>query len=188
MNHWPHIMIDLETLGTEPGSVIVQVGAVALCPERGLGPHFQQWTDPQTCEDLGLTISASTIRWWMQQNPEALQVLMSPGDKKVKSIYSCLNVWFPAWLKDTGGESPAVWGNGVMFDLEHLRVAYQKLSTPVPWGYRAPRCFRTMRALYPQVEEAYQKHKKSSAAHIAVEDARAQAQALLDCEEVKELL
>ena len=68
----PHIMVDLETMGTAPGSAIVSLGAVAFDPVAGtLGEEFYRVITLGSCQRAGLTIDAGTIGWWLQQSDSA---------------------------------------------------------------------------------------------------------------------
>ncbi|POO54357.1 hypothetical protein CPJ18_02345 [Agrobacterium rosae] len=61
------LMIDIETLGTAPGSVILSVGAVTFNAETGeFGEGFYAAVEPQSAVDMGLTIDVSTLKWWME--------------------------------------------------------------------------------------------------------------------------
>jgi len=70
-------MIDLETLGTKPDSVVLSIGACFFDPHSNdMGEQFYaeyrgglQWQ-----LDNGRKISASTLRWWMDQGAAALRV------------------------------------------------------------------------------------------------------------------
>jgi Mesyanzhinovviridae exonuclease len=76
-----HVMLDLETLGTEAGCVVVAIGAVAFDP-MGAYVHppdmtnlqsdeFYAVIDIQSCLDAGLRINGNTLYWWLQQSPDA---------------------------------------------------------------------------------------------------------------------
>src|ERR1700721_3055421 len=70
-----HVMADIETLGTRPGSVILSIGAVAFDHRQGLGPEFHVKINQQSSERAGLTVDKGTLAWWMRQSPEARALL-----------------------------------------------------------------------------------------------------------------
>src|SRR4051812_3766510 len=65
------IMIDLETLGTLPGSVILSIGAVAF-DELSVAPGagFYKVISTISCESCGLTKDEATEKWWLDQGEE----------------------------------------------------------------------------------------------------------------------
>ena len=69
-----HAMIDIETLGTEPGSVVLSVGAVKFDPFTAQEPHAKTlWkpnVDQQTVAER--SILDSTLEWWAKQ-PQHIQ-------------------------------------------------------------------------------------------------------------------
>lgn len=61
-------MIDLETLGSGPTSVVVQIGCVAFDRDTGeIVDEFSTNVDVQSEIDAGFQVDGSTIKWWMQQ-------------------------------------------------------------------------------------------------------------------------
>ena len=69
-----------------------------------------------------------------------------------------------------GVRNVCIWGNGAAFDNVILRTAYERLGLKAPWNFWDDRCFRTVKALHPEVE-----YVKSGAAHNALDDAKNQA-------------
>ena len=71
-----------------------------------------------------------------------------------------------------------VWSQGAAFDIAHLERYYERLGWKQPWSYSAVRDTRT---LYEAAElyAGWQRDKTVPAAHTALADAQAQAQAVL---------
>jgi len=64
-----HVMLDLETFGTDSNAVIVQICACYFDEKTGeIGDTFLRNIDAADCEKYGLTCNASTVYWWLQQN------------------------------------------------------------------------------------------------------------------------
>lgn len=59
-----HCMLDLETFGTKPGSVIRSIGAVMFDLDGRTGPEFYRNIDEESCVKAGLTYDPSTVSWW----------------------------------------------------------------------------------------------------------------------------
>ena len=74
-----HIMIDIETLGLKPGSIIISIGMVWFNPVSGaiLGEQYIA-VDAEASERAGLTIGAGTFLWWMRQSDAARMEIHSP--------------------------------------------------------------------------------------------------------------
>ncbi|MDH3770321.1 MAG: 3'-5' exoribonuclease [Nitrospirota bacterium] len=168
------IVIDLETMGTAPGSLIVSIGAVACRPGEEEWPpecEFYRRIDWTSGEELGLKLEAETVKWWLEQSDAAREEITW----KAGHILAVLTE-FGCWLRQMapGG----VWGNGATFDLVLLRCAYAAAGYEPPWHWRDERCYRTLRKVLgrPRVEVEGLKHH-------ALEDARAEARDL--CEMLK---
>ena len=70
-----HGMIDLETLGVEPDSVIITVGAIKFDPYTDVEPHsglYLRCDIEEQSEQLGRTIDDNTMEWWTKQ-PQKIQ-------------------------------------------------------------------------------------------------------------------
>lgn len=161
-------MLDLETMGIRPGSVIVSIGAVEFDPwSARLGRTFYQTCSIASAVDVGLAMDPETITWWLQQNDAARAELSSAkGDLKSSLIA------FSHWLGQCGGKV-RIWGNGSDFDNALLAEAYHRVSNPVPWKFWNNRCYRTMKSLYPSV-----KLEREGTHHNALDDAIHQAKHL----------
>lgn len=156
-------MLDLETMGNGPNAAIVAIGAVRF--KQDIQDDFYTVIDLQSSIDAGLTMDASTVLWWMKQNDEARQQFNRQG----ASLKQALE-WFSSWI----GQNAQIWGNGAAFDNAILSNAYKKCNIKQPWHYGNDRCYRTLKALYPQI-----KMQRTGVHHIAVEDARNQAEHLI---------
>jgi len=160
-----NIMIDLETLGTAPGSAILSVGAVEFS-DTETGTEFYCVVDLPSCTEVGLNIDPRTVQWWMDQSDMARAVFREKGEPLAKVLG--LLAGFFNW------EGKHVWANGASFDLPILSAAYDAAKIPTPWAYYNERCYRTLKNLVPRV--AYNARKiEPATAHHALDDARAQA-------------
>lgn len=155
-------MLDLETLGQTPGSVIVSLGAVRF--GRGVvTAEFYQRVDVQSAVDAGLTMDVSTVMWWLKQGDAARAEIGKPGEPLALVLKD-----FQEWLGwDYRGE---LWGNGAAFDNALLDAAYRKLGKKPPWRFSMDRCYRTVKALHPDVAMV-----REGTHHHALDDARDQA-------------
>ena len=165
------LMIDLETLGTKPNSVILSIGAVAF-DENGIHDEFYVNVDLENSMALGFSIDPSTVYWWLKQSSEAGAVLgknLTIADKAIKEFCSfvCRN------------EPSEVWANSPSFDCVMLKSYFNKCDHGEPWAFWIERDYRTFLSL-TSASRVY-----PSIAHNALEDAKAQAQTLINFWNVK---
>ncbi len=169
-------MLDLETLGTAPGSVILSIGAVKF-NENGVYDDFHIGINIQSCLDAGLTINGSTLMWWMDpERNEARAQWVDPGFDKF-DLESAL-VQFHIWLHQNGPNEIEMWGNGANFDnnlLGAAYAAYDPCKRPQPWKFWNDRCYRTMKSMYPAIKMP----KREGTHHNAVDDATSQVNHLI---------
>lgn len=162
-----HVMIDLETWGTAPGSALRSIGACVFDPNTGaIGGTFYTNITRASCEALHLTVDRKTEEWWSQQSAEARAALEPDQQPLFKAL-----VDFEKWFGDVGGEF--VWGHGASFDPVLLEAAYAAVSMDAPWKFWNIRCCRTVLTLgNRRVVFA------RGVAHNALDDAIAQAEAV----------
>lgn len=159
-----HLMIDLETMGSESRSAIVSIGAVEFNIVTGeTGEEFFRVVTLQSCIDLGLEINASTVMWWMQQSDEARNALIN---KNALHISEAL-LQFSDFINTCGGKDAQVWGNSARFDLGILSDSYKKANLKMPWDFRNERCVRTLVSFIPEIKNMT---KFQGIAHNPIDD------------------
>lgn len=172
------IMVDLETLGHVPGSVIRTIGAVEFTGGR-LGREFFVRIDVEDAVRCGLRMDWSTVRWWMQQS-DAARAEMTGGqeDRSEISLGKALN-GFTEWLDVRAVdvqtwqpvEAPVeIWGKGASFDNTLLAEAYRLAGIARPWPFWEDRCYRTLQEMRPDIL-----CERTGTGHKALDDARDQA-------------
>ena len=155
------IMIDIETLGTRPGSAIVQIGAVKFEPTaHELGAEFEGTISPVQPK---MCIEGSTVRWWMNQSDSARQRVF-PYQPDYGSLEDALDAFSRFY------DGSPIWAHGVTFDIVLLEVAYHHHGRRPPWTYRDIRDTRTLFALRPDITLPF-----TGTEHNALDDARHQA-------------
>ena len=165
-----HFMLDLETMGTGPDAAIVAIGAVPFDPDAGaLGAGFYRAVSLESAVTWGGKITASTIVWWLQQSYAARHALVGGSAGGIRIVLRHLYEWMH---DEARGADPIVWGNGSDFDNVVLRSAYERCGIEAPWSFRDNRCYRTLRALRPDVVM----DKRIGTHHNAQDDALSQAQ------------
>ena len=170
------VAIDLETLGTSPDSVILSIGAVAVCTETGQIVKF--YGACAVDSQRHRTISKSTLSWWESQSEDARKALDFAKSDDCPSLQDSLDR-LTKWLGDLGQTHDVyVWGNGSDFDIAMLNHAYKQISDFVPWNFRHSRDMRTLRdiclrlGLEPKIKAAV---SRNGTHHNALDDAEYQA-------------
>jgi len=158
-------MIDIETLGTAPGSAILSIGAVMFGP-AGLAEEFYAPISLASCTAAGLTIDPETVEWWMKQSEAARAAAFREGAEPLPRVLSRFSTWFD----QVGAERP--WSQGANFDPPLLEAAYRACGMTPPWKFRDVRDTRT---LYEQADVKVDRARGTH--HNALDDARAQAEA-----------
>lgn len=158
-----HIMVDLETWGTTPGSDIRSIGAVVFDPVTGAygvvggkncfyiacdNPIDHAFDDGTgVTRKYPLTRDERTVQWWSEQSDEAQAAFANPVD--LFMALASFEDWLAKVTPDEAGlpvakrTSIRLWSHGPQFDISILAAAYQAVGLPVPWHYRAPRDTRT---------------------------------------------
>jgi len=182
----PHVMIDIETLGIQPGSVISAIGAVVFRP--WLAPDHADFIveaqssriDISDAQKAGLTIDASTVQWWFRQSPEAIAATFNGETEPLFFALLKLAAFIDQY------DSPTIWAHSPSFDLVLLEAAYRAVNLKVPWKYHQARDTRTLFDVAGVVLSGFPVH---GVKHDALSDAINQANVvghalqLLECRE-----
>lgn len=170
MKHLNGLMVDIETLGTRPGSAILSIGAVRFDVEKKtIYDEFYVNIDPQDCIIKGLTYDKDTLNWWKEQSKDAWKALAKDKRPVAEALQS-----FIEYVKKGGREK--FWSWGAQFDPPLIETAIQKvLEQPAPWFYSNVMCARTVSNTFQvKIDRSKGTH------HNALDDAKAQAQFIID--------
>ena len=165
-------MLDLETMGTTPGSAVVAIGAVMFDRETAsIGDKFYVNLDLEQVMAAGFTATGGTLEFWLKQPDEARLQLLKDPVFLVDGVMS-----FAEFV--THGElgvnkDMRVWGNGAAFDNVLLRCVYERLGMLAPWNFWNDRCFRTIKNEEPRAKELLPEFVGTP--HNALDDAVHQA-------------
>jgi hypothetical protein len=164
-----HLMIDLETLGTEADCPVLSIGAVQFDPRTGqLGEKFYDTLNLQEQFDSGRRMSASTFKWWLKQNEAARQAVAV--DDRLISVSAVL-LEFAKYAKS----SKYIWSNGAGFDVPIIENMMKQYRVDIPWKFWDIRDTRTAGHL------AGVRLAKQGVAHNALDDAISQAHWIHQC-------
>lgn len=136
------IVVDIETLGNEPGCTIFQIAAIAFDIETGkIIKSFNKIADLSVAKDF-LKVNGSTLIWWLKTNKELLTKLLTTKDC---SPYSLID-YFYKWLLLLKSDYKEVymWGNGILFDNALIKQAFKDANMNYPIDYNKDRDIRTI--------------------------------------------
>lgn len=168
-----HICFDLETLGNNPHSPIIQIGAVKFNLD-GIYDEFHQ----SVCYPYGIPeqykCDYSTIMWWMEQNNEVREMLRFQQD----TLFNSLNLFFE-WVV---GENVEDLGNYLYWSMStfdapiinHAIKTEFSIEQQIP--FRNFRDFRTIVDLCNLPKEEFIGIK-----HNALHDAHNEANTIIKC-------
>lgn len=164
INPGNHIMVDLETLGTKPNSLMLTIGAIRFNPwkndidtDMNDMDTFYRRVSFESYEGLDHVIDDATLEWWGKQDESVRAEAFAEDDRH--DIRNVL-VDFHKWC----GGIDAIWANGTGFDLNILEHFSRELKRGVAWNYWQARDARTLYALTPNLE------RPKGAAHHALWD------------------
>ena len=161
-------MLDLETLGTRPGCVILTLGAVKFDTYtlRDPGPGLYLRIDADEQIARGRDVQEDTLQWWMNQTEDVREEALGlDGRVSVETMYRELNRFL------VGAKN--IWGQGPAFDIVILENLYRQYGWPVPWQFWQIRDSRTLFGVHGDPRE-----KGKVGLHNALEDCVSQAQAV----------
>lgn len=168
------LMLDIETLGVRPTSVITQIGACYFNRETGeIGDSFLRNINVGDSLLAGCTTDEQTINWWKSQPPKNLTW--------VGNTFALLPVLsaFSHFTKKVD----YVWSHST-FDVPILCNAYQILGLKLPFHYRSTRDIRTLTHLAghkKNEKETFNEESKDEKTHNALEDCVYQVQYCVEC-------
>lgn len=157
-------LFDLETMGTGPRAVIVQIGAVVIGSD---GPEEGTEFSVNVCMNdgikHGLAVDAKTIQWWMSQSEAARAALFDPKPELLRVALRK----FRQWHELHAGKNSEAWSHAT-FDAVILNSSYGALRQPSPIHFRQTRDLRTLYGLANPVFD----RTPTDTDHIAIEDCR----------------
>lgn len=164
-----NVMLDLETLSTDPDGFICAIGAVAF-DANDVGDTF--YAVVKSPEGNG-RIDAATVFWWLSQSKEAQNAFRDDNPQLYPNISQAL-IDFTLWCNLH--RVKFVWGNGAAFDNVMLSQAYRRTGLKQPWPFWGDMCYRTIKNLHGRPGNT---PTREGTHHNALDDAAYQAQHLI---------
>jgi hypothetical protein len=175
-----HLVIDIETLGVEPDSAIISIGAVVMNSDGDTGrlllcqSMFEESINVEDAKRYGKAYE-DTVKWWDTQ-AAAVRAKVMGGTRTSLAVCTRLHAWITASIPDL------VWANSPSFDLEMLKRTFRLHGLTIPWSFRQERCSRTLRSVCRDtmglnLSAAYE----SLVPHSPLSDAYCDGRAILKC-------
>lgn len=163
-----NISFDLETLGNNFNSPIVQIGAVKFHDDGDIDSNtFLVNIDLNDLErrDYGFTMDLQTVQWWLNQEPEAIKSVFSYDLDRISLSHALYK--FASWI---GKTSDYYYWSHSTFDPVILQNTYDKLKLVNPIPFRLHRDIRTLTYFSGRIETT-----REGVHHNALDDAIFQA-------------
>ena len=130
-------MIDIETLGTEPGCIVWEIGAMEFdLRTRATGRTFWETINVDDAKARGLVEELATRLWWDQRG----------GIQQAPPLCSTVEALdlLTHWIESVKPEN--IWAWGSHFDIPLIEAAYRtaKKSRAYPWKYHQVSDARTV--------------------------------------------
>lgn len=151
---YAEIMVDIETMSTASNAAIISIGAVVMMGEELKKDSFYREISLESSMETGGHVSASTIKWWMEQEEDARRIIYAPKPAfHINLALGDLATWIKAQLFGLVEEKkPRIWANGANFDPVILRNAYARSNIRCPWSYFSELCYRTIKNTNRDIE------------------------------------
>lgn len=177
------LMVDIETLGCIPGSVILSIGAVKFeVDDEGTSwspvpdGTFHRHITISSCLKAGLTVDQSTILFWLDQSKAVQEDMVKGLRTDSSSLIIVLNDFFN-WIPPSK-EYSSVWSHS-SFDMSMLDVAFSKVGLCSPWNRKRTLDLRTIEAEAVRLGIEPFKYSSLERLHNALKDCFTQIQILL---------
>lgn len=173
-----YLAVDLETLSVTPDAVITSIGVQAFSYAKGRGQllsTFEVHIDIDSGLRAGGKVRGKTVEFWLSQSQEARSAFIE-GQRTALAEKEALRR-LSAWVRDQqiGFEQVIAFGNGSVFDLAGLNMAYARHGQTPPWPFWNALCGRTLLRHLPHVPAP----EREGVHHTAAGDATHLARTLI---------
>lgn len=142
------IVVDIETLGTQPGCPIIQIGYCGFdAYDASFTPLISgAYRIPLSAIQGKDKISGDTLDRWFNQSASAVAELLSGAGalSETKQSESSMLIAFAQDLAPHAQQAN-LWGNSHSFDLVLIEAALARHGMEKHWDFRNERCYRTLK-------------------------------------------
>ena len=162
------VCIDIETLGTNVDSQIIQVGACVFDPTEDIIVEETFCSNVRLDNDAHINATPGTIRFWcitVADNPAMLDVLNNSDGVPMETVLTLLRSYCVRHNVQN------VWANGTKFDIAMLEYQFKAHGVRIPWNFNSDRCMRTIKAYNPNHEYCVAEANKYPLPGLGLHDA-----------------
>lgn len=160
-----NVTFDLETLGNNSKSPIIQIGAVKFLDDGTIIDKFLNTIKLESLSKYDFQIDYETINWWFNQSNEAIKSVFDDSLEKVNIKEGLYN--FQEWL---GKASEYRYWSHATFDPPILNYNFKAVNMKTPIPFRLHCDIRTLISLAGKEE-----FKREGIHHNALDDCIFQA-------------
>jgi hypothetical protein len=154
------LMLDLETLGTSPDTVVVQIGACYFSNKTGkIGKKFKVNVDIDSCLREGFTVEGNAIKWWLTEQAKNATFFNDTTNVRA-AIYDFIEF---SW------KAERVWSHAT-FDFVIMMNYINRLGCTPGFGYKSARDIRTLLDLSHSKIKYSEDNTPRAGEHDALED------------------
>lgn len=140
-----HFMLDLETLGTEPGCIILSIGCAQFDPLTGdIGKTFYTEINQRESEEIGLTSDPKTLAFWEMQDDAAKDLLNRTKADKTHPVQACIQLADFIYEVRPLLRERIIWANSPSFDCDILAHLFKTVELEIPWEFYNEQDCRTL--------------------------------------------
>lgn len=172
-------MVDIETYGTKPGSIILSIGVVKFHRPNIWSSDkietFYEEISINNSREYGFLQDQDTVDWWKIQdiNPPI------NGTKTVLQVMEQLTDWMNE--QDPNKSKRLIWAWPPKFDITMIEMYYDKLGMSAPWYHSQVNCARTLSKTVNGMGWKIKEVPPVGNHHNALDDATWQAQHVREC-------
>jgi hypothetical protein len=145
-------MLDVETMGTEPNSIILTIGAVPFDkegkPSLGRDFYFYKRVELQSYDkykNMEYSFDWVTLLWWLRQDKNLIaESFLSQPRYPIWDVLQDFNDWIFAVCKMFDDYNLKIWSHSKNFDIVVLQNAFKSCDIECPWKYLDTRDTRTL--------------------------------------------
>lgn len=166
MKAFTDVSVDIETYGTEPGCVILEVAITAFDRKNKARAMASIHRFPSIIEQVesGFKIDHDTVTWWASQPAKWERQTQAERYTVDECVHDLLK-----FVRDyTNPETVLAWAKGSHFDFPILRTIM-----PDPWGFRSIHDLRTLSLAFPH--GVIDRDTEKFPTHHGLEDSQFQA-------------